>query len=223
MTARRARNDRRAEFRANVITGLLLLLAFGIAWHTVIAGNAALTKAREEMRQLEQTLDKLERDQQRTREVIDRLKTILPYAEAISRYEPDVPAVELAAQVVASAKRWGGARWEEVAWAAVALGAIETGWHTWRVGRDGERGPLQVLPSTARSMGATDLDNWRETMDAAIRYYARVCLPRAGWDWRNAAAVYNAGPSRGLTVARRIAAKYVENFENHASRNVEVR
>ncbi len=190
--------------------GTLLAVAMVALFALLLAAQIDLENAQDQLHNQEQLLDKLQSEIQEGQDELERLRELAPFAAAINKHRPDVNPWALAAQLVESSRRWAGERWEQVAWDAVAMGAVESRWQTRAIGSCGEKGPLQVMPSTARWLGVRDLDDWRATIDAAVRYYARVCLPRAGGDTRTAVAVYNAGASRGLDTARRLASRHVE-------------
>lgn len=62
-------------------------------------------------------------------------------------------------------------------------------------GKDGERGLLQVLPSTFRLLNGTDLNDWHETLEIGIKYYKYLEQKFEG-NVALAVAAYNAGPGR---------------------------
>lgn len=191
-------------------TKVLVTVLYVALFALLLMAQANLENAQDQLRHQELLLDQLEQEIRESQDELDRLRQLAPFAQAIYRWNPDVNPWALAAQVVESSKRWGGERWQQVAWDVIAMGGVESRWQTRAIGSRGERGPLQILPRTARWLGACDLDDWRQTLDAGVRYYARVALPAAGGDVRTAVAVYNAGASRGLATARRLASRHVE-------------
>lgn len=58
----------------------------------------------------------------------------------------------------------------------------------------GARGPMQLMPSTAREMGVRDIGNWRENVDGGLRYLKQQ-VEAFGGNYKAAAAAYNAGPN----------------------------
>jgi len=139
----------------------------------------------------------------------------LHLVSCIAAYRPNIPATELAAEVFALARQWGASDPYALCLDIIALGGVESEWRTDQVGKLGERGPLQVKPATARDMGLTTLEfsDWRRTLAAGVRYFARVCLPRAQGNRKLAIAYYNAGPYRDSDTALRLANRYVSNVE----------
>lgn len=190
--------------------GTLLAVAVVALFALLLAAQIDLENAQQQLQQQEQMLDKLQTEIRESQDELNRLRELAPFAAAINRQRPDVSAWALAAQVVESSRRWAGDNWQAVARTAVAMGSVESRWQTRAVGSRGERGPLQVMPRTARWLGVKDLDNWRQTLDAGVRFYARVALPAAGGDARTAVAVYNAGTSQGIEEAQRLASRHVE-------------
>lgn len=92
---------------------------------------------------------------------------------------------------------------------ALRVAKVESGIQCGRVGSSGERGPLQVLPSTARSLGYKNIRaaSCATQTDAGMKHLA-ICWHRTKSKWR-AAACHNQGISvaYGHRVSKR-AAKY---------------
>lgn len=78
---------------------------------------------------------------------------------------------------------------------ALRISKVESRHSCGKVGSSGERGPLQVLPSTARHMGYRNIAraSCASQIDAGMAYL-RYCYREAGGDHRRTAACYNAGP-----------------------------
>lgn len=78
---------------------------------------------------------------------------------------------------------------------ALRISKVESGHRCNAVGRAGERGPLQVLPSTARHMGYRNIAraSCAAQIDAGMKYL-RHCYKGAAGNHRRAAACFNAGP-----------------------------
>lgn len=112
------------------------------------------------------------------------------------------PPCEVAYIVVRASKTYG-----VDPYLVVAVGQTESSWRLRTRGPKGEWGPLQVMPATAREMGVTDLQDWRQTIEAGIRYLRKM-IDRANGDLALALAYYNAGPTRGETKARLFAGSY---------------
>ncbi|MCL4514701.1 MAG: transglycosylase SLT domain-containing protein [Firmicutes bacterium] len=74
-----------------------------------------------------------------------------------------------------------------------AMIATESGFKRNAFGSAGERGLLQVLPETFIHWGKGNLDNWQDTLEAGIRYFAYLEQKYQG-NIRLAIAAYNAGP-----------------------------
>jgi soluble lytic murein transglycosylase-like protein len=92
---------------------------------------------------------------------------------------------------------------------ALRVAKVESGIRCGRVGAAGERGPLQVLPSTARSLGYKNIRaaSCATQTDAGMKHLA-ICWHKTKSKWR-AAACHNQGISvaYGHRVSKR-AAKY---------------
>jgi hypothetical protein len=58
----------------------------------------------------------------------------------------------------------------------------------------GASGLMQLMPETASMLGVTDPNDWRQNIDAGVKYWA-LLKPKFGTDELTAAA-YNAGPRR---------------------------
>lgn len=67
----------------------------------------------------------------------------------------------------------------------------ESGWNPSAVSIKGARGLAQLMPDTARLIGA-DIDNPASNLDGGARYL-KMMYDRFG-NWRHALAAYNAGP-----------------------------
>src|SRR5690606_1372003 len=125
-------------------------------------------------------------------------------AEAImadSAADP-TPPCDIAEVIVDAAHRYG-----VDPFLVVAVGQTESSWRLHVRGSKGEWGPMQVMPNTAKAMGAIDLQDWRQTLDAGVRYLGDM-IKRADGDISLALAFYNAGPSRGREKARLYAGDY---------------
>lgn len=92
---------------------------------------------------------------------------------------------------------------------ALRVAKIESGIQCGRIGSSGERGPLQVLPATARSLGYKNIRaaSCATQTDAGMKHLA-ICWHKTKNKWR-AAACHNQGISvaYGHRVSKR-AAKY---------------
>lgn len=78
---------------------------------------------------------------------------------------------------------------------ALRISKVESKHSCGKVGSSGERGPLQVLPSTARHLGYRNIAraSCASQIDAGMAYLG-YCYRGARGDHRRAAACYNAGP-----------------------------
>lgn len=99
---------------------------------------------------------------------------------------------------------------------ALRVAKVETGVRCNVVGSRGERGPLQILPATAREFGFRNIRSAscsRQT-DAGMAHLA-ACYRGSGGNWRRAAACHNQGIS--VIHGRRIsesARRYAQNVLN---------
>ena len=91
--------------------------------------------------------------------------------------------------VVASAHRYGVS-----STFALRIARIESGVRCGAVGSHGEVGPLQILPSTARSLGYNNIRraSCQTKTDAGMKHLA-LCYRGAHGNWKRAAACHNAG------------------------------
>lgn len=78
---------------------------------------------------------------------------------------------------------------------ALGISKVESNHRCHAVGRDGERGPLQVLPATARQMGYRNISlaSCTTQIDAGMAYL-RYCYQEADRDQKRTAACFHAGP-----------------------------
>lgn len=78
---------------------------------------------------------------------------------------------------------------------ALRVAKVESGVKCGRVGSSGERGPLQILPSTARSLGYKNIrgTSCATQTDAGMKHLA-ICWRKTRSAWR-AAACHNQGIS----------------------------
>lgn len=91
---------------------------------------------------------------------------------------------------------------------ALRVARVESGVKCGRVGRAGERGPLQILPSTARALGYRNIRtaSCATQTDAGMKHLA-ICWKKTRNLWR-AAACHN----QGISVA------YGRKVNRHAAR-----
>lgn len=116
-------------------------------------------------------------------------------------------AADASAIIKASALRHG-----VPVWLAMAVAQRESGRQCGRVGKLKERGPMQVLPSTARALGYPGIGRKscaRQT-DAGMLHLAKCFKSARGNAWR-AAACHNGGP--GMLTRKRIPA-VVQRYAN---------
>jgi soluble lytic murein transglycosylase-like protein len=100
----------------------------------------------------------------------------------------------------------------------LAVGEVESRLNPYAVGRAGERGPLQILPSTFKALGGRRLNDWRETTLAGVKYFAR-CLRLAGGDYTLATTYYNAGEGN----VRHRSIRYAVKVSRHYARRLNAR
>ncbi len=74
-----------------------------------------------------------------------------------------------------------------------AVAQCESGWRTDAVSPKGALGLMQLMPKTARALGAADPFDVEQNLDAGASYL-REQLDRFGGDLALALAAYNAGP-----------------------------
>lgn len=81
---------------------------------------------------------------------------------------------------------------------ALAITRYESGGHCHMRGRAGERGAMQVLPQTARSVGVTgNLYDCATGIEAGLRYLRLAVWMHAQAGWCAVASAYNSGTWRG--------------------------
>lgn len=117
------------------------------------------------------------------------MKTVMCFFVALAFASTAAQADTASAYVTTSANKF------RVAPAfALRVAQVESGNSCSVVGRHGEVGPLQILPSTARSMGYKNIRkaSCQVKAEAGVKYLAR-CFHGARGDWRRAAACHNAG------------------------------
>lgn len=81
-------------------------------------------------------------------------------------------------------------------WYALRIAHIETRLNCKAVGRAGERGPMQIKPSTARDLGYKGEDGGLSDCRTGAKYammYLRAALNKANGNLYYAAVLYNAG------------------------------
>lgn len=118
-------------------------------------------------------------------------KSIIATCVALVLAVTSVPAfADAKPLVISSAKRHG----VPVDF-ALRVAKVESGVKCGRVGGSGERGPLQVLPSTARSLGYKNIRgaSCATQTDAGMKHLA-ICWRKTKNKWR-AAACHNQGIS----------------------------
>lgn len=98
---------------------------------------------------------------------------------------------------------------------ALRVAKVESGIRCGRVGRAGERGPLQILPATARGLGYKNIRtaSCATQTDAGVRHLA-ICWRKTHNKWR-AAACHNQGIS--VAYGRRVS-KAAARYANKVAR-----
>jgi soluble lytic murein transglycosylase-like protein len=78
---------------------------------------------------------------------------------------------------------------------AVNVARVETGNSCGKVGAHGERGPLQIKPSSAAGLGYKNIKNasCQRQLDAGMAHLL-MCYKAARRDWYRTAACHNGGP-----------------------------
>lgn len=92
----------------------------------------------------------------------------------------------------------------------VAIGQIESSWRMNVVSKAGAIGPMQLMPKTFYEMGGDDIWDWRQNIYYGAKYFAYLLYERANGDIALALMFYNAGPSRGPAVAKRLSSGYAQ-------------
>lgn len=186
LNARRRRQQVRARLKAWLKVGaLLVFLVF-----MVVLGKLVW--------QQNGKLDALQRKntemQQELRNLIERTDKILGVEEVrgyIKDLRPSLPnaaITEIARYITAYSKKYGADPR-----IVVAMAYRESNFDRNALGSSGERGMLQVLPSTFTRYGYGDFRDWKATLEAGIRYY-KWLEKRYGGNLALAVASYNAGP-----------------------------
>ncbi|BAS27331.1 lytic transglycosylase domain-containing protein [Limnochorda pilosa] len=203
----------RSTKRPHALWGAILFLCVLFSW--ALAGQQAIIRLSEqaleasraeaeakqaELERLQSTLRSTEKRLREYEAYFERIRPIAARLGSQSRVDPWA----LAAQVDRSSRRYG-----VDPMLVVAVGQTESDWNVRALGRRGEVGPMQVMPSTFRALGGRDPWDWRENVDLGTRYLAMM-LQLAGGDVRLAVAYYNAGPSRPASTVQRISARHVE-------------
>ena len=118
--------------------------------------------------------------------------TLVAVAMVAVLVTPQTASADARPLVISSAKRHG----VPVEF-ALRIAKVESGVQCGRVGSSGERGPLQILPSTARALGYKNIRaaSCATQTDAGMKHLA-VCWHKTKSRWR-AAACHN----QGLSVA----------------------
>jgi hypothetical protein len=82
------------------------------------------------------------------------------------------------------------------------------------VGKDGERGPLQVLYQTFLQYGKGNFYDWRDTMAAGIRFMSEL-YRKTGGNKELTLAYYNAGPNLPSDRALQLAHLHIKKVMNY--------
>ena len=99
-------------------------------------------------------------------------------------------------QSVESIVRYNASFFEIPQWFAVAIAKQESNLNCAAIGRNGERGAMQIKPSTAIDYGYRGRPSGLNDCQTGIRYgmmYLKAALDKAGGDFYLAALFYNGG------------------------------
>ena len=154
--------------------------------------------------QLEKRLENVEHGMATAEEVFEQAREIKDYILRTAKCTPRV-ATEVTYQILATA------RLEDLDPLVLAgMAQRESNFNPAAIGKLGERGLLQVRPSTFPSWHAGDFSDWRATLEAGARFLAS-CFRRFRAP-RLALAAYNAGPSRPPERILAISSRYADRI-----------
>lgn len=169
---------------------------------TVVTQGEEIHILADRIADLETRLAVLDQRMTETHEVFVQAGEIKRYILRTSKRTPK-QATEIAYQIIATARMEG---LDPSLLAGVAR--QESGFNPAAVGALGERGLLQVRPSTFPSWHSGDIGDWRATLEAGARFLAscfrRFRVPRV------ALAAYNAGPNRHIPRILELSGSYAD-------------
>ena len=99
---------------------------------------------------------------------------------------------------------------------AIAVHREEYNPNQW-VSSAGARGPMQLMPDTAKGLGVKDIDDPEQNVDGGVRYLNQM-LDMKGGSVPLALASYNAGPGKVNNSIPTYTSKYVNDIMNRADR-----
>ena len=152
--------------------------------------------------QLEKRLENVEHGMAAAEEVFAQAQEIKAYILRTAKCTPRV-ATEVTYQILATARLEGIDPLD-----LAGMARVESNFNPAAIGKLGERGLIQIRPSTFSSWHAGDFSDWRATLEAGARYLAS-CLRRFR-DLRLALAAYNAGPNRPPARILAISGRYAD-------------
>lgn len=187
LNARRRREQFRGRLKAWLRIGALVALAITL----IIIGTSQWRL----VGQISSLQDENDRMRQKLHELIERTDKILTGTDQVRGYIkdlrpslPDAVAGEIARYIAFYSRKYGvDSR------IVVAMAYRESSFDRNAVGTVGERGLLQVSPETFKDFGRGDFRDWRNTLEAGVRYYAHL-QRRYGGNVVLAISAYNAGP-----------------------------
>lgn len=183
------RRHRQQQFRARLKAWLKwgALLAFMAILGTLVwQQNGQLNALRDANTKMQETLKDLK---ERTDKILGTDQVRL-YIKDLQPSLSDAAASEIALYIATYSRKYGvDSR------IVVAMAYRESNFDRNALGTSGERGMLQVLPSTFTRYGHGDIRDWRATLEAGVRYY-KYLERRYGGNMSLAVAAYNAGPGR---------------------------
>lgn len=179
LNARRRREQFRGRLKAWLKLGALLafmLILGSLVWEQ----NGKLDDIQRE-------LNKVKKD---VHDVQKRFGEADKIRRQIQDLQPDIPdgeALETAAAILSFCKKY-----KADPTIILAMANAESSFNRNARGTSGERGLLQILPSTFRRFGRGDLNDWKASLEAGIRYYSYLQRKYHGNIVLSVAA-YNAG------------------------------
>lgn len=151
---------------------------------TIIAIMFALITQTNQIKQLQDQLIQMESKMGTVEEVFDQAGII---KNRINRVNPKANKMEIAYAIMYVANKY------QVDHLQIAAQAeVESAYCVDAIGKQGEKGLLQVMPTTFAEHGRGNIDNWFDTLDAGAAYVA--WLRKYYGD--TVLASYNAGPNR---------------------------
>lgn len=166
---------------------IILFVAFLMLADIQYLMNEVLNEALQLVNEMKAELELIEAQQRQVEKLYNEVNQIREYIQLRRPQATEKEAWETAAYILHYSKKYN-----VDPKVVVAMAAQESSFDRNALGALRERGMLQILPSTFRGYGYGDIHDWRNTLEAGVKYY-KMLEKRYGGNVTLAVSAYNAG------------------------------